>query len=253
MARSKGHGDWRNWFLAEDVAYFKPLFSDFMQALGYEDCWDLPERPVVSAEKASGYLMRLAEERGRFRSIDYGLDSFAPENNDCIDPSLAFRPCLIPNLRPKATEVYPSRGAVIRDPHVETVDGQRVNVLSPGDRYVYKYEVQFTSPLRNVSCWMALVDQQGEMIASNGTLNGGGCYELVAAGSLLSVEFESICHLTSGVYFLNAGVLASEAGMPASYASRIVAATLIVVRPSSEIAPPRVTALPAIAGTRTIC
>ena len=55
---------------------------------------------------------------------------------------------------------------------------------------------------------------------------------------------KSICHLTSGVYFLNAGVLASEAGMPASYASRIVAATLIVVRPSSEIAPPRVTALP---------
>ena len=76
---------------------------------------------------------------------------------------------------------------MIRDPHVETVNGQRVNVLSPGDRYIYKYEVLFTSPLRNVSCWMALVDQQGETIVSNG-LNGRGYFELIAEGSLLKVR-----------------------------------------------------------------
>ena len=45
--------------------------------------------------------MRLAEDRGRFRSIDYGLDSFPPENSVCVNPSLEGRPHLIPNLRPK--------------------------------------------------------------------------------------------------------------------------------------------------------
>ncbi len=243
VTRTKAYGDWRNWFLPQDVAFFRPRFAEYMQATGYADDWDLPERPVISAKNASGYLMRLAEERGLFRSIDYGPDAFPPENNICVAPSLERRPHLIPNLRPKAREVYPDRGAVIRDPRVETVDGQRVNVLSPGDRYIYKYEVHFTAAVRNVSCWMALVDQQGATIVSNGASPSLGNSQPIAAGCVLGVEFEYVCQQNPGVYSLNAGVMTSAAGAPATYAHRIVGATLIVVRLArAELAagPPRV-------------
>jgi lipopolysaccharide transport system ATP-binding protein len=149
---------------------------------------------------------------------------------------------MIPHVRPMAREVYPSRGAEIRDPHVETVDGQRVNVLSPGDSYVYKYEVAFARAIERVSCWMALVDEQGNTIVSNGTSRHFGEYESIAEGCRLCVEFEYVCQQCPGVYSLNAGVMTAEAGA-AEYAHRIVGAALIVVRLArAELAagPPRV-------------
>ncbi len=121
-----------------------------------------------------------------------------------------------------------------------------MNVLAPGDRYVYKYEVLFISAVRNVSCWMALVDQRGQTIVSNGTSHHFRDYESIAKGCLLQVEFEYVCQQPPGVYFLNAGVMTSEAGGTATYAHRIVGATLIVVRLArAELAagPPRVVLL----------
>jgi hypothetical protein len=242
VARTKGYGDWRNWFLPEDIAFFRPRLAAYMRATGYDDEWDLAEKPIVSPHNASGYLMRLADERGSFRAIDCGNDAFPPQNNILRDPSLDRRPHLIPNVQPKAREVYPGRGAEIRDPHVETVDGQRVNVLSPGDRYIYKYEVVFTRPMRKVSCWMALVDEQNNTIVSNGTSRHFGEYESIVEGCRLCVEFEYVCQQCPGLYSLNAGVMTAEAGA-AEYAHRIVGAVLIIVRLArAELAagPPRV-------------
>ncbi len=246
VTRTKAYGDWRNWFLKSDVDYFRPRLARFMQVFGYEDDWELSDRPVVSCKNASAYLTRLAEERGHFRGIDFGPDAFPPENSIRVDPSLQCRPHLIPNLRPKATEVYPNRGATIRDPHVETVDGQRVNVLSPGDRYVYKYEVLFTSPARNVSCGMSIVDQEGATMVGNSTSNHSCHFESIDEGRVLRVEFEYVCRLNRGVHFLNAGVTTSEPGAAQVYAHRILAATLIIVRhPPASLAggAPRVTFL----------
>ena len=90
---------------------------------------------------------------------------------------------------------------------------------------------------------MALTDQRGEAIVSNGTLYHSGNYESIAEGCVLRVEFEYVCHLNCGIYFLNAGVMTSEAGATATYAHRIMAATLIIVRHSqAEVVgcPPRV-------------
>ena len=59
VARSKTYGDWRNWFLPEDVRYFRPRVEEYMAEYGYGDDWTLPENPQVSAASASGFLMRL--------------------------------------------------------------------------------------------------------------------------------------------------------------------------------------------------
>ena len=110
VARSKGHGDWRNWFLAEDVEFFRPRLQEHLEDLGYGDDWELPAEPQVTSERASGYLMRLAEERGKFCALEYDASSFPPETSLIANPSLDRRPYEIPRIRPKQVTVYPSHG-----------------------------------------------------------------------------------------------------------------------------------------------
>jgi len=59
VARTRGAGDWRNWFTPEDVTFFRPLFAPFMERFGYPDAWDLPATRSVHPEHASGYVERL--------------------------------------------------------------------------------------------------------------------------------------------------------------------------------------------------
>ena len=92
--------------------------------------------------------MRLAEEQGKFQALEYDAGSFPPESNLITNPSLERLPYEIPRIRPKQVTVYPSHGARIVDPRVETPDGQRVNVLLEGDSYVYRYRVEVTDAAR---------------------------------------------------------------------------------------------------------
>ena len=60
-----------------------------------------------------------------------------------------------PRLVPQSTVAYESRGAEIEDPHLETRDGQRVNVLVHGDEYVFTYRVRFAERRRHGHVWHA--------------------------------------------------------------------------------------------------
>lgn len=63
IPRSMGHGDWRNWFLAEDVAYFRPRFRSFMERYAYDDDWELAPIPRIDPETSSAHVERRLVER----------------------------------------------------------------------------------------------------------------------------------------------------------------------------------------------
>ena len=65
VARTKSSGDWRNWFLASDVALLRqsPVLERFMDEFHYSDSWLLPENPNVQARYASQYVETLAAEK----------------------------------------------------------------------------------------------------------------------------------------------------------------------------------------------
>ena len=44
VVRTKGSGDWRNWFTAADVERFRPIYADYMQRHGYKDDWEPRQR-----------------------------------------------------------------------------------------------------------------------------------------------------------------------------------------------------------------
>jgi len=63
VTRTRSSGDWRNWFTAEDVAYFRPVLDEAMQAFGYQDAWELAASPAIAPANGSEYVRRLLTEQ----------------------------------------------------------------------------------------------------------------------------------------------------------------------------------------------
>jgi hypothetical protein len=65
-ARTKSYGDWRNWFLEEDVRILEPIYAPYMVLVGYDASdWSLNPHPTITPALASEYMKRLSVE-GRF-------------------------------------------------------------------------------------------------------------------------------------------------------------------------------------------
>lgn len=67
VARTKSYGDWKNWFTDQDVQYFRPQLSAYMNRYDYSNDWTLPECPVINPQFGSGYLKRIVTEQLRKR------------------------------------------------------------------------------------------------------------------------------------------------------------------------------------------
>jgi len=75
-ARTKSYGDWRNWFTEEDVRVFAPLYSPYMELVGYDaEDWRLASDPVIDPAKASHYMRRI-EAEDRFDLFRIVRDTF---------------------------------------------------------------------------------------------------------------------------------------------------------------------------------
>ena len=115
-------------------------------------------------------------------------------------------------LVPKSTFRYEHSGAAILDPHVETPEGRRVNILRTQREYVYVYRVRFDRDVGNARCGMLIKTVTGLALAGCITSWRGDGLPNVEAGSELEVRFRFPCLFASGAYFLNAGVQGSIAG-----------------------------------------
>ncbi len=113
-------------------------------------------------------------------------------------------------MRPSSTIRYESHGAEIIDPHLETVDGRRVNVLSHGHEYVYAYTASFSQAHVGVRFGMMIKTVVGVEIAGVVTAEDRQAGSVVEAGTSLTVRFRFRCMLNAGTYFLNAGIVAAS-------------------------------------------
>ncbi|HEX7324223.1 MAG TPA: ABC transporter ATP-binding protein [Rhodanobacteraceae bacterium] len=113
-------------------------------------------------------------------------------------------------LVPKSTIRYESRGARIHNPHIETLDGRIVNVLVPRSEYVYCYDVSFARAAAGVRLGMMIKTITGLELGGAATAPNFSEGEVISAGQALSVKFNFKAMLASGVYFMNAGVIAMD-------------------------------------------
>lgn len=60
VARSKKHGNWRRWFNADDVEFYKPVFTEYLEKNGYDASdWDLTKVDSLPASEGSEYMKKL--------------------------------------------------------------------------------------------------------------------------------------------------------------------------------------------------
>lgn len=136
-------------------------------------------------------------------------------------------------LQPSSTVRYEPRGASIVDPHLETLHGRRVNVITAGHEYVYRYRVHAQQSLAGVRCGMMIKTKTGVDVAGTATAAPGGGIPIVETGTMLEVRFRFRCTLAPGTYFLNAGVLAML-NSGEDYADRLLDAAMFRVIPNAS-------------------
>jgi hypothetical protein len=63
VPRTKQYGNWRDWFVEEDVAYFRPIFVAYLERHGYAPEWQLNESPRIRPEHCTEYVARVIDKR----------------------------------------------------------------------------------------------------------------------------------------------------------------------------------------------
>lgn len=141
-----------------------------------------------------------------------------------------------PKLQPESQLSYASRGAEIIEPRVLDERGHRVNLLRRRQWYRFAYRVRFDAQARDVAFAMLIKTQSGQELGGARSHPGGLFLEVAPQGSTYAVEFRFQCLLTSGYYFLNAGVEANVEGKR-SYAHRLIDAAVFRVLPEAQAVP----------------
>ena len=111
-----------------------------------------------------------------------------------------------PELVSQSMVRFATHGAVIENPHIETLGGQRVNVLKPGGEFYYTYDVRFDRTAVAVTFGMLIKTVSGVELGGATSATQVDAIEVVDTGSTIRVKFRFRCLLAPGTYFLNAGV-----------------------------------------------
>lgn len=174
-------------------------------------------RAALLQELAETHLgAAAAEDRSASVSDVEQVDSEGRQIRDL--PSAYFDPALI-----SISQVdYESAGAKISNVRLCTIGGERVNVLRPGDEYFYRYEVAFQSPASAVRFGMMVKTVGGLELGGGVSAQAGNGIVRVELASRAEVFFRFRCLLASGVYFMNAGVVAADDSGEERYLHRLV-------------------------------
>lgn len=63
VTRTKGHGNWRHWFTADDAEDLRPVLRPYLDRYYEGADWELSPRPSIPAEFGSGYVERIINDR----------------------------------------------------------------------------------------------------------------------------------------------------------------------------------------------
>lgn len=210
VRRTKSYGDWRNWFLPEDVDFFRPRLRDFFKRFSIPDDWDLSDDPVISSANGTEYIEGLVRKVGVYKNLDTSK-GFPAGLHDMTQHGRTgeHRP-FIQGLEPARLDRFQSRGARIKSLGLKTPEGEDVNVLSHGREYSVVYDLEFLESRRSVG-FRVLVRPQG----SRGRMMYGITPEehpfaCVEAGLNVRITLPFTCRLKPDLYCLGAMVTARD-------------------------------------------
>lgn len=139
---------------------------------------------------------------------------------------------LDPSLASTTSVDYTNDGAALSGFSILNANGRPVNVLQSGKNYTFRYDVELLRDATDVAFGCMFKGLTGlELCGANSRI---GLQESLhpGPGQRFEVRFEFTCHLLSGTYALNAGVIATENGEEIYLARRVDA---LLFRVSDDI------------------
>lgn len=115
-------------------------------------------------------------------------------------------------LVPASTTHYPERGACITSVQIETVEGELVNVLPPGQPFRVSLEWQALEALERVSCSCHIASLTGQRITGQRFPEANQFINAIAPRSTWTVSYTFQGGLWPGVYFVGAGLISTKSG-----------------------------------------
>lgn len=139
-----------------------------------------------------------------------------------------------PDLRPQSTISYEPRNALISEPKILTISGEKVNMLVRGEEYVYTYTVSFDEDAYSVFFGTMTRTVTGFPLGGMVTHPRTQPLYKIEKGSVMQPQFAFRCSLLPGSYFMNAGVFAlvNDSEMPLH---RITDALMFQVLPEPDL------------------
>lgn len=139
------------------------------------------------------------------------------EDNDKINNANGKIDYFIRDLIPKSTVEYRNRNIDIRDAKITTVNGEKVNVLGFGKKYIYtvKYVSYEEGDFEKITFGFAIKDSKGVRISA---IESFKAYqqkvicEKISAGEEVILSYEFECRLSGGFYFVDTGLSSFSSG-----------------------------------------
>ncbi|AFZ04964.1 Teichoic-acid-transporting ATPase [Oscillatoria nigro-viridis PCC 7112] len=181
-------------------------------------------------------LNQLTKQESQDQLQDANLDSTKTEvkpDQYLSKPKEYYDEFYDPGMIPSNTVRYPSRGAEIINPHIETLKGNLVNHLIGRQDYIYTYSVIFSRSTSKVRFGMLVKTISGFELAGASLKASTQSVRYVEAGTTIVVKFHFKCLLNPGVYFLNAGVVGTVDG-DLTYLDRCVDVAMFRVQSCTE-------------------
>ena len=63
VPRTLTYNNWKNWFLEEDIVFFKPFFDAYIEHYGYSDDWSPNDKQRIPPDHCSRYVVRTVNKK----------------------------------------------------------------------------------------------------------------------------------------------------------------------------------------------
>ena len=140
----------------------------------------------------------------------------------------------IPNLVPKSRVEYRDYDINISDVCILTPEGEKVNVLLTGEKYIYKYKVSFNIDAEYVVFGMMIKTEKGLEICGTNNKNFDTMIEKVLKNETYNISWTFTCNFLQGNYYTNAGVSEYKDGKHI-YLNRVIDAMTFKVQQPDKI------------------
>lgn len=178
--------------------------------------------------------MKREHAEGRLAALEPLAGSVSPRSASVVSRNESSNEAYFDDgLRSQSEVMYPRQGVAIIDPHLELLNGTRVNVINAGKKYVYTYGVELEQGVAGARFGMMIKTLTGVEIAGAVSALATEAIEWIDAGTRLVIRFEFTCALAGGTYFMNAGVL-GRLGEEETYLDRRIDALMFRVMPSAS-------------------